>query len=190
MSEIDWSDVAREIRKSQALPRKYASFFQWHKKEVMELKLCSELVKYFQEEGNSGFTKITEGDDPPDCIITHIGKDIAVEVTELVVQDSIEDQVRHNLAYVIGPEWTESLLAEKLNCILAKKDNPAKRSELRKTYHRYILLIHTDEDELDVSSFIRLLDKNKINRTTLIDEAYVLFSYNPSTNSQAVVRIK
>ncbi|MDH5184213.1 MAG: hypothetical protein OEX12_10020 [Gammaproteobacteria bacterium] len=190
MSEIDWSDVAKEMRKSLSLPRKHASFFHWHKKDVMELHLCSLLVGNLEKNGESGFTKITEGGDPPDCIVSQSSVEFAIEVTELVVQESIEEQVKKNLAYVFGPEWTEPFLTKKLNTILAKKDNPKKKEKLRKKYGRYVLLIHTDESELDSESFKRLFKKDKLISTSLIDEAYVVFSYDPRLNEEPIIRIK
>lgn len=181
-------DLAKELRKAQTLPRKHASFFQWHKKEVMEIQLCAELVRHLQEVGECGFNPIEKGEDPPDCIVTQYGKSVAIEVTELVVRESIEQQIKNNSAYVIGPEWNSALLTEMLNEILRKKDNPTMKTALRDQYERYILLIHTDEPELNAEAFKQIFDPESLNNTSLIDEAYVVFSYDPRADEQPVVR--
>jgi len=189
MEDIDWDEVVAAMKKSREIPRKYASYFQWHNREIMELGICKHLATFFHREGLGEVTAYKLGEDPPDCIITIDGQDVAVEITELVDSNAIKEQVKYNVAYPDGTEWNRDNLAEKINEILEKKDSPSNGDALREKYPRYLLLIHVDEPELMHPDFERLFDVSLLNTTSLIDEAYIVFSYDPRVQVCPVKRL-
>jgi len=189
MDDIDWSEVVAAMKLSREIPRKYASFFQWHDREIMELGVCKHLGSYMAKEGLGEVSGYKIGEDPPDCIMSLDGEDVAVEITELVDSGAIKEQVKYKVAYPDGTEWNQDNLAEKLNGLLEKKDNPSNRDALRQKYLKYWLLIHTDEPELMHPEFEQLFDANKLVKTSLIDRAYIVFSYDPRVQDYPVMRL-
>jgi len=189
VEDIDWDAVAAEMKKSREIPRKYASFFQWHNRDIMELGVCKHLGDYLSAEGRGDVSSYKLGEDPPDCIIALNGQDVAVEITELVDPAAIKEQVKHNVAYPDGIEWNVDVLAEKLNTILIKKDNPKDKADLREKSSQYWLVIHTDEPELMYPEFERLFDASMLVDTSLIDEVYVVFGYDPRVKCCPVKRV-
>jgi hypothetical protein len=73
-------------------------------------------------------------------------------------------------------EWTDTILIRKFNDIVSKKDRP----EMMKggPYNRFILLVHVDEDMLDAERLKSVLGGCSF-QTCLIDDIYVLASYEP-----------
>ncbi|TLS78284.1 hypothetical protein FE236_00550 [Mariprofundus erugo] len=189
MEDIDWNEVIAVMKKSQSIPRKYASFFQWHNREIMELGICKHLGDFLRNDGVDEVEAYKLGEDPPDCVITLNGIDIAVEITELVDKEAIKQQVKSGVAYPETLEWSSELLAERLNALLRKKDAPQNKDALREKYADYWLLVHTDEPELMAPEFDVLFDPSLLVSTDLIDQAYIVFSYDPTVQSYPVKRL-
>jgi len=170
--------VAESMRKARSLPRKHANFFNWHDKETKELAICSEFVQFLINEHGESFDSIDLGDDPPDCVAKFEENEVAIEIVELVDQNAIEVQIRLNKEYSSQEPWTTARMMKHLNKLIQQKDNPSEKQQLKKVYSRYIVLIHTDEPELMVGDFDRLFKKGAIQSTELVNEAYLLFSYD------------
>lgn len=169
-----------EIKKSQALPRKHANFFNWHDKQTKELEIATYLARHLTDQEGIVITTLKASDsDPPDCLLLTEDSTIAVEIVELVDDAAIEMQIKQKLLYPEQEAWTTERLMSNLNKIIGKKDNPHSKNHLIQKYPRYILLIHTDEPELSFIEFGNLFQREKLLNTVLISEVYVLFSYHP-----------
>jgi hypothetical protein len=182
--------IVEEMRKSRALPRYHASFFNSHDKKTKELFIGRILLRYLIKENNEVFDIIDVGSDPPDCIATSNGVEIAIEIVELVDQKAIENEIRYKEFYPDQEPWNKQRLEEHVNKLLLKKDNPPIKDYLVDKYRRYIALIHTDEPELRVSYFDMVFDTKNLVSTNLITEAYLLFSYDPTYNCYPVRRLR
>jgi len=189
MDEETKKAVAESMRKARGLPRKHANFFNWHDKETKELAICSEFVQYLINQNGESFDSIDLGGDPPDCIATSGESEVAIEIVELVDQNAIEVQIRLNQEYPSQEPWTTARLMKHLNKLIQQKDNPSEKHKLKKIYSRYITLIHTDEPELMVGDFDHLFKKGSIQSTGLVNEAYILFSYDSSLKGYPVRKL-
>ncbi|WP_339670763.1 hypothetical protein [Dasania marina] len=189
MDEETKKAVAESMRKARALPRKHANFFNWHDKEAKELAICSELIQYLVDEYGERFDSIVLGGDPPDCIVVSDGQEVAIEIVELVDQAAIEKQIRSKHTYPDQAPWTSQRLTDHLNDLIQQKDNPSEKESLKKSYPRYITLIHTDEPELMAADFDRLFIKKSIKATDLVSEVYLIFSYDPGIEGYPVRRL-
>jgi len=107
----------------------------------------------------------------------------------LVDQNAIEVQIRLNKEYSSQEPWTTARMMKHLNKLIQQKDNPSEKQQLKKVYSRYIVLIHTDEPELMVGDFDRLFKKGAIQSTELINEAYLLFSYDSAIKGYPVRKL-
>ena len=67
--------------------------------------------------------------------------------------------------------------------MISRKDDPAKVKG--GPYSRYALLIHTDEDLL--ADRLRNVIRNQSFETRLIDDLYVLISYDPKVGRQSLL---
>ena len=189
MDEETKKAVVESLKKNRVLPRKHADFFNWYDKETKELAICSELIHYLIKECGESFNSIILGSDPPDCIAISEKQKVAIEIVELVDQSAIEKQIRSKHAYPCQEPWTSKRLTEHLNKLIQQKDRPQEREYLKNLYPRYITLIHTDEPELMASDFDRLYVKETIQTTDLVNEVYLLFSYDPRIDGYPIRKL-
>lgn len=190
MDEETEKYISEEMRKARELSRKHANFYNWHKKEVKEYNICGKLLRYLTSQCGEKFEDVRREDDPPDFIVQTCDREIAIELAELVDQEAIENQIKHKLAYPEQEGWTTDSLMRKINGRIAVKDNPKEKESLAKRFGRYIVLLHTDEPELHVDVFDNLFRSDEVAPTSLVNEVYLLFSFDPSYGTCPVKRLK
>lgn len=190
MDEKQKNGMLVEILKAQALPRKHASFFNWHDKEIKELDITTYLAKFLSDhEGLKIKTLKASEIDPPDCLLIGENFTIAVEVVELVDKAAIEAQIKERLLYPDQEPWSQVRLMGEINRLIKVKDNTKSKDLLKSSYNRYALLIHTDEPELNYDSFEKLFNPTSLLKTDLLTEVYILFSYHPVIGKCFVQRL-
>jgi hypothetical protein len=122
--------------------------------------------------------------DPPDCEATLDGQLSGIEVTELVHRPTLERSIKAVRQRSRGEEpqkpeayfrWDRDNLIEALQKLLdVKNTKPPRRS-----YERYVLVIHTAEYLLDSGTVERFLKGARFN-TSLITRAFLGLSYEPA----------
>ena len=121
---------------------------------------------------------------PPDYQFnTHSGEVWAVEVTELVSQKAIEWTKQGQNVVAL---WPDDELTSKFREIVSRKDTPKKVAG--GPYDRYLLLVHVDEAMLPADRLSTVLGTITF-ETSLIDEIYVLVSYDPVTQRNPLLRL-
>src|SRR3972149_9545841 len=106
MDEETEKYIAEEMRKARELPRKHATFYNWHKTKVKEDYICRILLRHLTSKHGETFDTLCLGDDPPDFTVQTCDQQIAIEVRELVDQHAIQNQIKHKLAYPEQEGWT------------------------------------------------------------------------------------
>ena len=159
--------------------RKHAPYFalseakQENEADVAHM-LRDELVRRGAEPYHSIRSR-QPGADPPDCeAVGSNGERVGIEVTELVDQSAIEAAVK-------GEGSPQESLApltvvKKISEVVRKKD----RADIPDgIYDVYILVIYSDDPRfLDYESLVAIREA-KFERTSLVDRAYFLASYDP-----------
>jgi hypothetical protein len=164
----------------------YASFFEWRDKGQKEFGVVEELVVALNRTANLGLHSVREfSPDPPDCVcLNAAGEAVAVEVAEVVCEESVRLNAKGAQVY---RQWRPGELASHVARMLAEKD--------RKVYHggpyqSIIACLFTDEPELTIEQATAELSSKVFGSLHQISAAYLLFSYQPSTQSYPVVQLR
>jgi len=121
--------------------------------------------------------------DPPDCEATLDGQFSGIEVTELVHRPTLERSIKAVRQRSRGEEpqkpeayfiWDRDDLVDALQKMLDVTNS----KKPKRSYERYVLVIHTDEYLLDSDSVERFLKGASFN-TSLITRAFLGLSYEP-----------
>ena len=177
MDQKDWEEFVDTVK---ANVRSHAAYFAWLSDRIVEeISAVQSFHESLAHHGQSFFHSYRSrghGNDPPDCeALSNAGDRIAIEVTELVDGDSI---TAANFGQSIQWEpYTKRELCELLGNRIAKKDNTP---EVKGSpYHEYVLLIYCDEPRVLDYDLIEHVCGHAFPATTLIDRAFLLFSYSP-----------
>jgi hypothetical protein len=162
--------------------RRYASFRSAPRdnKAVSELDTVRDWLNSMSKDGGCCHYRNpkTNPEDPPDCVVDdENGNPVGIEVTEFVCEEAVARSVKME-GGVNYREWEDLEIVRELEKILLKKDG---KSYKRATYKKLILLIHTDEPLLRFDRAKKLLNGQTFDKPTQINEAYLLFSYDPSS---------
>jgi hypothetical protein len=162
--------------------REWNGFWFWRDKPVGEHGVARNIL---EEAGVQvdGLRSLDPEQDPPDCEATLDGKWSGVEVTELVHRATLERSIKAVRQRSLGEEpqkpeayfvWDRDDLVNALQKMLDVK-NPKKP---KRSYERYVLVIHTDEFFLESDSVERFL-KGAVFNTSLLTRAFLGLSYEP-----------
>lgn len=159
--------------------RKHAPYFSLSEaKQENEADVACVLREELVRRGSESYHSIQWrqlGTDPPDCEATGInGERVGIEVTELVDPGAIRAAINGNGSPhdSVAPLTVVRTISE----IIRKKDHANVRGE---TYDVYILVIYSDDPcFLDYESLAAIREA-KFERTSLINRAYFLASYDP-----------
>ena len=122
--------------------------------------------------------------DPPDCTLSdNEGRVVAVEIVELVSEEAVRntEQGKSALKY-----WSREEVEKKIATILREKDG---KSYHGGPYSKKIVLIHTDEYTMSYEAYARHLREIYFSGYKQVDEAYLLFSFDPSEECCPYVRL-
>jgi hypothetical protein len=158
--------------------REWNSFWFWRDKPVGEHGIARDIL---EEAGVhvDGLESLDQ--DPPDCEATLDGQFSGIEVTELVHRPTLERSIKAVRQRSRGEEpqkpeayfhWDRDDLIEALQKLLAVKNS----AKLKRSYERYVLVIHTDEFFLD-SDRVEMFLKGASFNTNLITHAFLGLSY-------------
>ena len=166
------------------MKRKYAAFHYWHDKKIQEWGIISDLIEGMSFNGKQLFhSPISHTPDPPDCIVQDTeGNKIAVEISELVSQEAIEQNIKGNEVYY---DWQPKECIEKVQSILDNKDTKVFHGG---PYSKKVILIHTDEPILRGKEYKEEIRNSLFNPLKQIDEAYILFSYDPEIRTHPFIK--
>jgi hypothetical protein len=169
-------DELNYLRIMLAKKRKKNSFWKWPDRPVEERGLATEILRQAGVDV-ADMRSREQGADPPDCEATLDGRVSGVEVTELIDQPSLERNLRE-------PQSPEYFNWDKMTFLAALQDRLDAKDRAWKggRYERRVLVIHTDEYELDRDIVRRFLEGARF-RATLITDAFLGLSYHPSAKS-------
>jgi hypothetical protein len=185
--EIDWAEVGRILSESANRPRHHAGFFHWHEKSLKEWGIAQGFREELERDGVT--TIISSKQHPggknhaPDYEFTTDGGAVwGIEITELVDQEAIETAQRGKR---LVPDWSDEELLAAIETLIDKKDRP--KNVRGGPYDRYILLVHSDEDMLAAQRIQAVIGGRQFS-TCLIDDIYVLVSYDPAEGRLPLLR--
>jgi hypothetical protein len=168
--------------------RLYAPMREGGTKPQKETGVVSDLLDSMSSADNHRFENPTPSPvDPPDCIASILdGGVAAIEVTELVCQEAIERNQRGDREAIarLEPgafdfrEWGESEFLEHSRGLLATKDGKVLQGG---PYASYVVVVHTNEPWLFRRDCERWLSGHSFGPYKQIDEAYLLYQYEPGT---------
>jgi hypothetical protein len=193
MDTQEEKEIIARIKEALARSRGYADFFSWPLNRDLEEY---DIVKIFceaLEKANCLFLKIDSlkirgrGNDPPDCEAKDfLGNRIGIEVTELV--DSAAIKAFMNGRLYDWAEWDRDKLIRAIDERLEAKD----RIDNVKggPYESYIVVIHTDEPNLNTEYVGDLLRDVKFANRKLIDRAFLLLSFDAWIKSYPYVELE
>jgi len=162
---------------------RYTNYFGWPlNRDDGELSVVNHLVKSLELDNKNYLTEIKSRgrhNDPPDCEAKNeSGKRVAIEVTELVDEDTIKAYkagIKYNWA-----NWNKSKFISSIESLLSRKD-PKYHKLIEPPYPGgYVLIIFTDEPDLNRHKIQQFLDNHIFNVTKNISQAFLLVSYDPS----------
>lgn len=191
---IDSEKIAQQVLYNLQNRRSYASFFEWKNpndrelgKKVKERSIVCDLVKSLEKDAKSIlFQTVRYGENPPDAVATDInGNLVGFEVTELVDENTVK---LWSQKFRKDKEWEMEEVIKEIERILRKKSQKLAASPYRKN----ILVIHTDERDLrwkfqtgEMNLSLHLFQKQPH-----IDQAYLLFSYQPGYETYPYLELK
>ena len=162
-------------------PRKYASFYDWHDKQIKELGIVRELVKSLGAVGFPLRDPRIQEPDPPDCVcVDDAGRPVALEVVELVSQEAIERNERGECVY---RWWDSEGIRAEVKQLLERKDGKAFNGG---PYVEVAVLIHTDEPALTADVAREALAGVGFGPFKQLTRAFLMFSYMPGKGHEVL----
>lgn len=181
------TDIDR-IREFIKVQRKYASFFEWYKREknIKEVGVVESLLESISTQGSHIYKNLRASkEDPPDCLAeTGNGAMVGFEVRELVDRDAIELNEKGRGVY---RDWTNDEVVQELQKIIDEKDS---KNYIGGPYEKMILVIPTDEPVLTYGQLKPVLDIREFKPTKQLHEVYLLFSYDPEIKGYPHIQLR
>ena len=189
LTELDWAHIGRLIRDAAARDRGYASFFDWPDRDQKEVGVVLSLFETLLAKEGLHYSNLRargQGNDPPDCeAATPDGRRIGIEVTELVDPQGIKSAKagrRYDWA-----TWDKAKLESYILARISTKDDVVNLKG--GPYNHYWVVIHCDEPELSHDRVRALLGDWTGTTTKLLEEAFLLFSYDPGHQICPYIRL-
>ena len=174
-----------DIVKLLATRRKYASFFEWIDKEGKELGVGEELLKELNSSGTLQLSNLkTCTPDPPDLTCENqLGELIAIEITEIVCEKAVRENQKGKDVFRV---WHPGELQDEITNSLRRKDKVSLNGG---PYKKLFVCLFTDEMMLTHEVVSKELARTSFGPFSQITDAFLLFSYQPSTQSYPVIRL-
>jgi hypothetical protein len=167
--------------------RIYANFFEAPTKELKELAVSEEwLSTYGVGHGynEKSLVAVASNDQWPDCEVQMDSGELrGIEVTELVDQECIERNEKNQEVYRL---WNDNEIIDAIKRRLEDKNTKKHGGK----YHKLIVLIHSDELEITFDRGNKAIEAHAFSGFKNIDEAYLVYSYEPSYQQYPVTTIK
>jgi hypothetical protein len=182
---MNYTDRVEEFIKRQ---RKYASFFEWfrNEKSIKEAGVVRSLIESMMKHNSSGYQNVRVSKaDPPDCYAeTRDGALVGFEVRELVDQEAVELNERGKEVY---RDWTTPEVVQELQGIIEEKDS---KNYVGGPYEKLILVIPTAEPVITDRQLRPVLESYEFHQTQKLHEAYLLFQYDPETQTSPYIQLR
>lgn len=173
-------DLAEFSRTVKANVRQHAGYFSWSSdRPLAEFGVVQSLHESLEKCGSAFFRSFKsrgENNDPPDCEAMSLeGARIGIEVTELVVEDSI--RARKRSQSIPWKPLTKRQLYDLLRTRIEKK---GQTSDVKGgPYSQYVLIIYCDEPAVLDSGLIEYIRSCEFGAAKLLDRVFFLMSYTP-----------
>lgn len=181
-------NVVRDLVKLAPKLRRYAGYRVWlsEQRSIPEMDVARDLAKALVDHGDLALVDLRVATaDPPDVVAwDSLGRKVAIEVTELVDEEAIK---RNKAGQDVYRQWSEADLLAKLEELVRTKDG---KTFLGGPYQRVVVAIHTAEPAISWRECQAYLAMWEIAGLTRVTEAYVVFSWDPSTETCPVVPIR
>jgi hypothetical protein len=181
------AEIVKRMREAQELSRGYADFFSWATdRDLEEWGVVKLLDESLTAEKKSFFTHIKSRgrpNDPPDCEARTLkGERLAIEVTELVDEEAIREfkKAQREGNVLDWAEWSKEKFLSKLQNRLTEKDSRFPKLKDAPYAGGYLVLVHTDEPELNIEVVARYLQGHCFDTLKHITHAFLLLSYSRS----------
>jgi hypothetical protein len=186
MSPEDQTEIAKLMREALENRRGYADFFLWQTdRDLEEWGIVTSLGESLAAEGRLFFSDLSSRgrpNDPPDCeALNSNGERLAIEVTELVDGEAIRQfkKAQKEQRLVDHAEWSREKFLSKLQNRVYEKDERFPKLKGAPYSGGYIVVVHTDESELDRETVSRYLDGHSFPSSHHIARSFLLLSYDP-----------
>jgi hypothetical protein len=177
-------------KKFESLPRKHASFYNWHDRNEKEEGIMEYFMDPRNHKGIHNYVKFDiPNSDPPDAIVfTEDGDEVSLEIMELVNKEAINAQINIKPNYYLECEkWSDLKYfeSELNNRIEIKQKKCLRLFEQGKEVH---LLFHTDEGWLEAYCENHLAQGIKINSHDF-RKIWLMLSYDSKINSCKIIQL-
>jgi len=171
--------------------RPYAPFWEFPDKSTKEYGIVKDFIDALSGIGVLPYRQIVaQKPDPPDFKATdHSGRAIGVELTELVSEEAIREniKVKGKQEHYVYKDWTP---ADFICAVQERLDNKAHKQYNGGPYDELHLVIFTDEPVLTYEECEKLLKAHVFKTANQLRRAYVLFSYDPGSKTYPIVELK
>jgi hypothetical protein len=182
---MNYTDRIEELIRHQ---RKYASFFEWFRKEksIKEAGVVRSLIESMMKHNSPSYRNIRASNaDPPDCYAETLdGALVGFEVRELVDQEAVELNERGKEVY---RDWTTPEIVQELQKIIEEKDS---KNYVGGPYEKLLLVIPTAEPVITDRQLRPVLESHEFHQTKQLHEAYLLFQYDPETQTSPYIQLR
>jgi N-methylhydantoinase A/oxoprolinase/acetone carboxylase beta subunit len=163
----------------------YASFFEWHDKGRKELGVVEEMLEALNAHSSRRLHSPQEfTPDPPDCIcFTGSGEMVAIEVAEIVCEEATRLNAQGS---AVVRNWRPGELSAHIAAQLLNKDSKKFHGG---PYLEIIACLFTDEPMITTAHARAELESQVFGPFAQLTEAYLLFSYDPGSQSYPVIRL-
>ncbi|MEJ1378372.1 MAG: hypothetical protein RPU32_10425 [Candidatus Sedimenticola sp. (ex Thyasira tokunagai)] len=185
MDREEEKEIANLMRAARERARGYADYFGWaidrDLEEVGVVKALAEAMGTSDELFFSAIKGRGRPNDPPDCeALSTEGERIAIEVTELVDGSAIR-------SYKSGreydwAEWDKEKFLSGLADAVNRKDGRYPKLKEPPYPGGYIVVVHTDEPDLNHSQVAEYLDGHIFQNPQYVTHAFLILGYEPRTN--------
>jgi hypothetical protein len=168
-------------------PRGYADFFDWPEKRLKENGVVQSFAEMRSILGLPPLVNIESREDPPDCQAFDVdGRLIGIEVSELIDKEFLSSLKKGK-----RKDWAATWDYQKLIDLVAERiDRKGRAKPKGGPYASYLLVIFTDEPNLNLQWCQSALVNYRFARPGVIDEAYLLMSYAPSLGGCPFIQLR
>jgi hypothetical protein len=183
-----WGRAAeRELKRTLPTLRKYASYRAWRRdqKGIPELDVARDMARALEGDRDLALTDLRLSEkDPPDVVALDVsGRMAAIEVTELVDPKAVRLNEAGHSCY---RDWSMPEVVARVEELIRQKDGKTLHGG---PYGRVIVAVHTDEPAIQWAEVRDALSTHRIEGVSQVTAAYLVFSWDPATQSCPVVRI-
>jgi hypothetical protein len=190
MDDSEYRDrLGRQLIDAAKKSRGYADFWEWPDQHAKEASIMEDFLGARNKMGLQRYAKVEQlKNDPPDFVATDIeGCKIAIELTELVSEKAIRANLRaKEPKNSVWQDWTQEDVVAAVEKRLQDKDS---KKYLGGPYNEIHVVLHVDEPLVPRQEYVPFLGTVTLAARRQISSAFVLFSFDPATDSYPLVTL-